>query len=184
MSKLVEGIRNARTSFEKTLEAGLGMFPGNLVITDLKQQYRAALMIEKSGEESGRDTNDEGRDVSKDTVGEVSGKATNDEGRDVSKETVGDVSGKGNNEEGTNASNEDPFESPGFAMGLQTQLEVFKSSDKACEDFYVLKKKNGNGSTKFQPGVYTRPVVGNAERGGRKWSNDKIGGKKWVNKES
>ena len=39
--------------------------------------------------------------------------------------------------EGTNASNEDPFDSPGFVMGPQTQLEVFKSSDKACEDFYV-----------------------------------------------
>ena len=67
---MVEGIRNARTCFEKTLESGLVMFPGNLLISDLNQQYREALMIKKSGEESGRGTNEEGRDASKEIAGD------------------------------------------------------------------------------------------------------------------
>ncbi|PWA63269.1 hypothetical protein CTI12_AA355460 [Artemisia annua] len=43
-----------RQCFEKTLDASLGMFPGNLLITNLSQQNRATLLITKAGEESTR----------------------------------------------------------------------------------------------------------------------------------
>lgn len=121
------------------------MFPGNLLISDLNQQYREALMIKKSGEESGR--------------------GTNEEGRDALKEKAGEESGKGTNEERINASNEDPFDSPGFMMGPQTQLEVFRSSDKACEDFYAEKNTMEMVEPSFSLGFTQDPLWATQKEG-------------------
>ncbi|PWA49470.1 hypothetical protein CTI12_AA482120 [Artemisia annua] len=118
LSKLVEVIRSARTGFEKTLESGLGMFPGNMLISDLNQQYREALMFQKPG----------------------------------------DASGSGTNKEGRNASNEDPFESPELFMGPQTQMEVFRSADDACEKFYADKTQRDMEGPSFSIGLSQDPL--------------------------
>ncbi|PWA81461.1 C2 calcium-dependent membrane targeting [Artemisia annua] len=66
LNKVVEIIRMQRKCFEKTLDAGLGMFPGNLLMTDLSQQYRAALKITESVDEVDVSKKKDGKDVTND----------------------------------------------------------------------------------------------------------------------
>ena len=121
------------------------MFPGNLLMSDLNQQYRETLMVQNSGKDSGR--------------------GTNEEGIDGLKEKAGEGSGRGNNEERINDSNEEPFGSPGFRMGPQTQLEVFRSSDKACEDFYAEKNRMEMDKPSFSLGLTQDPLWATQKEG-------------------
>ena len=110
-------IRMQRERFEKTWEAGVGMFPRNMLMHDLRQQYHSSLLITQVDEENGSKNN-----------------------------------------EGTELSKDDPFDSPEFMMGAQTQLEVFRSSDKACEDFYVEKRLKEMDQPSFSIGLTQDPL--------------------------
>ena len=117
LNKIVKAIRMARECFDKTWEEGIRMFPGNLLMHDLRQQYRSVLLDSQSDENDGS-----------------------------------------KNKEGTEPSNNDPFESPAFTMGPQTQLEVFTASDKACEDFYADKNLHEMDAPSFSIGLTQDPL--------------------------
>lgn len=97
--------------------------------------------------------------------GEDSGRGTNEEGIDALKEKAGEDSGRGTNEDRINASNEEPFGSPGFRMGPQTQLEVFRSADKACEDFYAEKNTMEMDKPSFSLGFTQDPLWATRKEG-------------------